>query len=316
MATDGGRAALERAYCWEPSDRVPKDPETTAFRRAVRLLQAEWRQRNGHPIGTQPIVPKASKKVRLVGSRLPLEYAVEVGANFLTSHALEAARARTAVAEPRQSFDHQRFWADLLWSPTLALNLFGGLAVDRSLAHNLLDSWWSEVPGAVSEVRFAHSPGRLDPSYLNSLRDFDTAIVFDLRGGSRGFVAINTRYHEWAKPETPRPSNLDRYLDVADRSRIFAPGAAIALSKRSGLAEIWLEHLLLLSMLQHDSGSWGWGRFVIVYPERNLSIANACADYRSHLADPTTFSTVTLEQLLNDGVLPASAGLRERYLGS
>jgi hypothetical protein len=41
---------------------------------------------------------------------------------------------RTSVTEPHQSFDHQRLWADLLWSPTLAFNLFGDLAAGLALA--------------------------------------------------------------------------------------------------------------------------------------------------------------------------------------
>lgn len=32
------------------------------------------------------------------------------------------------------------------------------------------------------------------------------------------------------------------------------------------LLEMWLDHLLLLSMLQHPSGAWRWGRLVHVYP--------------------------------------------------
>jgi hypothetical protein len=62
----------------------------------------------------------------------------------------------------------------------------------------------------VSDVRFAHSPGRLDPGYLNSLRAFDVAFVLDLGDGTRGVVGVDTKYHEWAKPEIPKPSNLGR----------------------------------------------------------------------------------------------------------
>ncbi len=46
----------------------------------------------------------------------------------MTANALAAARNRTSFIEPRQSFDHQRLWADLLWSPAMAFNLFGDLA--------------------------------------------------------------------------------------------------------------------------------------------------------------------------------------------
>jgi hypothetical protein len=91
---------LEALHCWEAEDRVPRRPELTEFRRRLRCHQAQWREANGHPIGSQPIVPRKGKPARPVGSRLPLDYARETGANFLTAGALEAARARTSITEP------------------------------------------------------------------------------------------------------------------------------------------------------------------------------------------------------------------------
>ena len=254
--------------------------------------------------------------MRPVGSRLPLAYARETGANFLTAGALDAARARTSMMEPHQSFDHQRLWADLLSSPALAFNLFGDLAADLALADRAVHTWWPDAPGTVSDVRFAHSPGRLDPAYLNSLRAFDAAFVLDLGDGTQGIVGVDTKYHERTKPETPKPSNLRRYIEVAETSGVFAPGAIDAVKGRTDLAVMWLEHLLLLSMLQHPSGTWTWGRYVVVHPAGNADFAEACARYRDLLADQSTFSSMTLEELLDADVLPArtTAALRERYL--
>jgi hypothetical protein len=305
------REELEAAHCWEAEDRVPGRPEMTDFRRSVRYRQAQWREANGHPIGSQPIVPRAGKPVRPVGSRLPLAYARETGANFLTAGALEAVRARTSVVEPRQSFDHQRVWADLLWSQALAFNLFGDLAVDLALADRAVHTWWPDAPGTVSDVRFAHSPGWLDPSYINSLRAFDAAFVLD-----RGIVGVNVKYHERRKPEIPKPGNLRRYLEVAERSGVFEPGGTDAVKGRSDLAVMWLEHLLLLSMLQHPSAAWSWGRYVVVHPAGNTDVADLCARYQALLADRSTFASMTLEELLDTGALPKKTvvALRDRYL--
>jgi hypothetical protein len=283
----------------------------------VRYHQARWREAHGHPVGSQPIVPRSEgERLRLVGSRLPLAYARTTGANFLTAGALAAARARTSFVEPHQSFDHQRLWADLLWSPTLAFNLFGGPAADLRVADRAVHTWWPDAPGSVCEVRFAHSPGWLDPAYLNNLRAFDGAFVLDCGDGTRGIVGVGTKYHERAKPETPKPSNLRRYVEVAERSGVFAPGAIELVKGRSELAVTWLEHLLVLSMLQHASGRWGWGRYVVVYPAGNADFAEVCARYRALLADASTFSSVTVEDLLDAGALPAPtvAALRARYL--
>jgi hypothetical protein len=271
---------------------VPGRPAMTDFRRRLRLHQARWRAAQGHPIGSQPIAPKPGSRSRLVGSRLPLDYARRTGANFVTEVALVAARDRLARLEPKQSIDHQRIWADLLWSPALAFNLFADDDARRSLAPD------------VTEVRFCHSPGWLDPTYLGSLRSFDALLADD----TGGIVAVDVKYHERAKAERPKPENLVRYREVAERSGAFARGAIDALSGRSELAVVWLEHLLLLSMLQHESGRWRRGRYVVVHPAGNSDIAWLCERYRMLLADDSTFAEVTLEEL------PMAAAARERYL--
>lgn len=317
MDEEPSRRELEAAHCWEGEDRVPGRPDVTVFRRAARLHQARWREAKGHPIGSQPIKPPAAgRAVRPVGSRLAFDYAVETGANLLTPGALAAAQARAAVVERHQSFDHQRLWADLLWSPTLAFNLFGDLAADLTLADRVVHTWWPDAPGTVTGVRFAHSPGRFDPSYLNSLRSFAAAFVLDLDDGTRGIVAVDTRYHERMKPEIPKPSNQARNREVAQRSGIFEPRALDLATSRTELAVTWLEHLLLLSMLQHPTARWTWGRYVVVHPAGNGAIVDACARYRDLLVDRSTFAAITLEDLLAAGALPepTTAALRERYL--
>ena len=316
MGSSPSQEELEAAHCWEADDRVAGRPEMTAFRRRLRLHQSRWRDATGHPIGSQPIVPRAGKRSRPLGSRLPLDYARETGANFVTAGAREAATARTSVIEPHQTLDHQRLWADLLWSPTLAFNLFGELAADLALADRAVHTWWPDAPGTVSEVRFAHSPGRFDPSYLNSLRTFDAAFVLELGEGTLGVIAVDTKYHEWAKPEIPRPENLRRYLEVAERSGVFRPGATGRVEGRSELCTMWLEHLLVLSMLQHPSGRWSWGRYLVLHPAGNSDVVASSARYRGLLADDATFSSVTLEDVLAATALPKStvAAVRRRYI--
>jgi hypothetical protein len=311
------REELETAHCWERDDRVPGRPQMTAFRRRLRLHQSRWRDAHGHPIGSQPIVPRDGTVTRLVGSRLPLAYARETGANFLTAGALDAARARAAVPEPHQRFDHQRLWADLLRSPTLAFNLFGDLAADLSLADRVAHAWWHDAPGTVCDVRFAHSPGRFDPTYLGSLRSFDAALVLDLADGTRGIVALDVKYHEHAKPAIAKPGGRPRQREVAARSGIFVQGAVDAVD-RTGLLVTSLEHLLLLSMLQHESGRWSWGRYVVVYPAGNSDFAHAYNRYADLLTDRSTFASATIEQLLDSGALPpkTATALRERYIVS
>ena len=81
---------------------------------------------------------------------------------------------------------------------------------------------------------------------------------------------------------------------------------------------MWLEHLLLHSMLQHESGTWTWGRYVIVHPAGNADFEEACTRYRALLVDHATFSSVKVEELLETKVLPTrtTKALRDRYLPS
>jgi hypothetical protein len=306
---------LEALHCWEAYDRVPRRPELTEFRRRVRYHQAQWRAANGHPIGTQPMAPRPTGPTRPVGSRLPLAYAKETGANLLTANALDAARVRTSITEPHQSFDHQRLWADLLSSEALAFNLFGDLAADVALADRAVHTWWPDAPGTVGDVRFAHSPGRLDPAWLGNLVDWDVAFVLDLGEGKQGIVGVVTAYHEVNKRQPPKPNRLPRYREITDRSGFFGP-AAIDAVNGSELIHIWLDHLLVLSMLQHPSRAWRWGRLVVVHPAGNTDFADACSRYRALLVDQSTFASITVEELLDTNVLPAqtTTALCDRYL--
>jgi hypothetical protein len=309
------RQELEAAHCWEEDDRVPGRPEMTAFRRRLRLHQARWREAHGHPIGTEPIVPRPGAATRRVGSRLPFTYARETGANFVTAGAFAAAQARASNPEQHQRFDHRRLWADLLWSPTLAFNLFGDLAGNLTLADSAVHTWWPDAPGTVSDVRFAHSPGRFDPTYLASLRSFDAAFVLDLDDGTNGVIAIDVNYRERAKPAIAKPAGRPLQRTIARRAGIFVRGA-IDSTDRTALLVTSLEHLLLLSMLQHTSRRWSWGRYVVVHPAGNTDVADICARYAELLTERSTFGATTIEALLDTAALPPKTrnALRSRYI--
>ena len=190
-----------------------------------------------------------------------------------------------------------------------------GHSVDQHGDRVWCGTGWTGEP-AVSEIRFAHSPGRLDPDWLNSLRAFDAAIVLNQDDGSQGIVGIDVKYHERLKPEQPKPENLWRDREVHDRSGAFRPEAFDMVKGRSELCLIWLEHLLLLSMVQHPSGAWTWGRYLVVQPAANPDMVGLSARYCELLDDPSTFAAMTIEDLLDAAVLPArtTAALRNRYM--
>ena len=115
--------------------------------------------------------------------------------------------------------------------------------------------------------------------------------------------------------EGVKPTHLPRFTEIHDRSKAFVPGAVDAFSN-SLLAVMWLEHILLLSMLQHESGNWTWGRYVIVHPAGNADAVQRIDEYRAQLADDATFDSMTIEDLLGAKALTqrTTAALRRRYL--
>jgi hypothetical protein len=77
-----------------------------------------------------------------------------------------------------------------------------------------------------------------------------------------------------------------------------------------------IQHLLVLSMLQHPNGRWSWGRFVVAYAAGNTDDERLCARSRDLLVDGSTFAPVTIEELLASRALPAVTvtALRARYV--
>ncbi len=308
-------ASLRAVHAWEAVDRVALLPDVTRFKRRARRQQSLWRENEGLPVGSQPLDPKPGGDSRELGSRLPLGFATESGANFLDD-ALAAVRARLATPQPHQMLDSKRLWADLLSSMPMCFNLFGSAWAHQDRAAAAIATLWPDSSSATSigEVIFEWSPGRLDGRYLGNRSAFDVAF---LPIGEQGpmILGVETKYHEHTRPEKPaRDERLDRYLEVAEQSGAFRAGFERAVNG-TWLQQIWQDHLLLLSMLQNPD-QWAAGRFVVVYPAANPSFAEATSAYSKLLTDDATFGAVTVEELLDAGVLGTESIQRfsDRYV--
>jgi hypothetical protein len=128
--------------------------KTTDFKRTARLLQSLWREKQGLPIGSQPMVSRDGKPVRPLGSRIDLKTARETGANFLSEGVRSAVTKRLDNPQPHQTIDADRLYCDLLSSMPMCFNLFGELAGDIPLADKAVHSWWPDIPGTVIDVIF------------------------------------------------------------------------------------------------------------------------------------------------------------------
>ena len=309
------REELEPIGCWFAADDVDKGGPMTDFKRRARLHQARWREANGHPMGSQ----KIKGTTRRVGSRMDSAYAKQTMANFLSAGVRQAMIDRLRKKEPLQTFNTDLLYSDLLSSLPLSFNLFGELAMDPRRAQEAMRAWWPDVGATSVSVRMQHSPGRDDPRYLNDRTAFDAAFYYENGAGRRAIIGVSTKYSEHAsKEKAPAAGRLDRYEEVARKSKAFVPDWR-DLVVGTDLQSIWIEHLLVLSMLQgRGSARYAEGRLVLVVPQGNVSFRDAAARYTGALADTSTFEVRTLESLTAaaDGVLPERLlnDLRHRYL--
>ena len=262
-----------------------------------------------HPVGGGADAPEHA-------SRLDLAYARATGANFISDTARAAVRDRLAQPQPDEMLDENRLWADLLSSMPMCFNLLGDLHADLEAADRTVRAWWPDAPGTVAKMWFEWSPGRRDPAYLGNRTAFDAAMVLDLPDSTSGVIGIETKYHESPiRDQPPRDDRLRRYVEVSDDSRAFLPGA-LELIIGTPLQQIWLDHLLVLAMLQHAEAAWSWGRFVLVHPAGNVAYARLAEEYGLLLADSSTFEARTIESLIDApaALRPATvSAFRDRY---
>jgi hypothetical protein len=197
----------------------------------------------------------------------------------------------------------------------MCFNLFGELHDDPDRAARTANLLLPGLGASSTKVVFEWSPGRRDPRYTGDRTAFDVALLGSTAGG-RAVIGVETKYHEHALRERPAADEREaRYRAIADASGVFKAGWEDAVLP-TPLRQVWRDHLLLLAMLSR-SDEWARGRYVLVYPQRNVSFARVAAAYREVLRDDSTFLAITVEELLDLDVLhhpPTAAAFRERYL--
>ena len=218
----------------------------------------------------------------------------------------------------RKLYGRPRIFNDLLSSQPLCFNLFGELAEDLELATSVCRHLWPERVGEVTAIEFEWSPGRADPRYLDNRSAFDVIVFHTTPAGSRGFIGIEVKYHEdlQVKAAAIRPRCLE--VAAADRFGRTVFGDSIPGELMIGpLQQIWLDHLLALSMLQADDG-FSDGLFVFLHPADNGPCRRAAAEYSARLVDANTFQALTLEQVVTAirtcGDVPWVEAFHDRYL--
>lgn len=166
----------------------------------------------------------------------------------------------------------------------------------------------------MTSIEFEWSPGRGDPRFLGNRSAFDVAVFHTTPSGGDGFIGIEMKYHENLRVSAAR--HKPRYDDVAGASGVFVDHADPAL-RTPPLQQVWLDHLLALSMLQADD-TFEAGRFVFMYPAINARCETISKDYERHVSREGSFERMTIETMV-DAIRGAGAGqwiddFQNRYL--
>jgi len=280
--------------------------DSQGWQQQARLLQSLWRERKGLP-------PRGDGDYD--GSYLPTEEAAaKTGVAYISDDARSAVHRALGSQQQGAMLQEKRLWCNLLSSQPLCFNLFGAFSqhVDDPRTTAALQAVWPDIKH-VTCVSYEHSPGRGAQEFLGNHTAFDVYIEYVDVAGAERFIGIEVKYHEDLSGKAP--DLRDRALAVLQSSGAFLPTAEQAVTS-GRLAQLLLDHLLVLSMNEHEGRR---GRFVILYPAPNTAVEKHVAIYKSHLADgDESFQALTLEGVMSAfGTVLDDAWLQEfnaRYL--
>lgn len=290
-----------------------------------RNLQSTWREAHGLAPGYgaptyAPRVDQHGNEVDPIGSCLT-QADGERGRNFLTTTMFNEAQRAVAAKEPGAVIREARLYQDLLSSQPLCFNLFGELSAPDRLDKATAVVWhlWPDFTGTVTEIRYEHNPHRGPHGLIGTKSAFDVFIDLQDSDGARSFIAIEVKYHENMHEE---PLGLDAHDPEDQRARREALAEAASRVhgdledlRTSGVAQVWLDHALALSMIDPDVQAahgvchgqpclppYAQGMFVMLAPRGNGKVTAAYLAYRTYLerqgADLSTLGYVSVEDYL------------------
>lgn len=274
------------------------------FQRKVRILQSLWREEKGFEPGPRH---EGSPDEILgpddeLGSRLPVNWAEQTLANYLTDtirnvvrEELDAAqRAATEQGEKGKVFKRPRVYNDLLSSQPLCFNLFAELQQDLGLATSVFQTL---LPGRISEVTgisFEHNPRRSDPDFTDDQSAFDVFVDYSPPAAGKGFIGIEVKYHEDLSGKAAAHRN--RYNKLAELMCCFDPHTLPRL-REAPLQQIWRDHLLAGAFLA--DGTYTEGVFAFLYPAGNVRCRDGIGRYLDCLSITSSMRVWTLEEVVS-----------------
>ena len=232
------------------------------FTRRMRLHQSWYRSEVLRvPYGVGP----GGKSTKFRGNMLT-EGPAEDGKNFLTSAIFEVAEERlregSGVVEPF------RLKRNMLSSQPMCFNLFGELKRDPELATKLVRALWGKDIAAlwgsdraqVTGVRLEWAPED-KKEYLNDNTAFDAFIEYEMEGGGKGFIGVETKLTEpFSRDFDDREGRYSKWMTAESPWGAAGPDE-VANEERNQLLR---DHLLAWALLER-SPEYAHGSFAVVY---------------------------------------------------
>ena len=269
---DGDGGTVRRGY-------GPQYDGDDGFTRRMRFHQSWYRDRVlGEPYGTGP----ARTSTASYGNMLAEEPA-DRGCNFLTSAIFEVANER--LAEGGGVVEPFRLKRNMLSSQPMCFNLFGELRRDPELATRLvralwgkeIEALWGSGKARVTDVRLEWAP---DPKeHLDDRTAFDAFIEYEMEGGEKGFIGIETKLTErFSDDFDDREGRYSKWLTAESPWGAVSPDE-VADGKHNQLLR---DHLLAWA-LREKSSEYARGSFVVVYHPEDEKCGGVIEDYRKLL---------------------------------
>ena len=274
---------LQQHHAWEPG------ADKRDFQWRMRLLQSLWREEAG--------LRKGTLYGKLRGACLAMPEAREDLTNYLTQNIRDVVR-RELDDRGNKLYGIPRIYNNLLSSQPLSFNLFGELMLDLDLATRVLADMSDHRIVRVRAIRFEFSPGRGDSRYTGDRSAFDVYVLYEARSGGEGFAGIEVKYHEsldTGKEKENYANHGGRYEEIAESMGCFDQ-AKLNTLRRSGLQQIWRDHLLMGA--HKDVDGFEDAFFVLLHPKVNSWFLEGVQDYSECLSDKDSFQSWTLEGLV------------------
>ena len=262
----------------------PEVKSDTIFRRRMRRHQGWYRD---HVLGVPYGRGTNRRQGKPLGNMLT-KASAELGLNFLTRGIFEVAKRR--IAKGAGAVDPYRLLHNMLSSQPMCFNLFGELALDVGLATRLTRSLWGEHIGQVRRICFEWAP---TPAPLKDRTAFDAFIEYDVSGGGLGFIGIEIKLTE---PFSPKRHNRPEYRHWMTDDAPWRLGVDPSSRPHN---QLWRNHLLGWSLLQHRDSVYVRGEVTVVYHPEDKACRRAIDGYTALLRDESTFSSFDLANILS-----------------